>query len=733
MRLPFWLAAVLLCSSQGQGQSITVNATDYGQTIDMMGGDMERSSKAIQNAANKAEMIRWSFEDIGFNFCRVQYDKNQELEEGTKNWAFYDKQVATMQQIKAVNPDIRFFATLRSDYDGYGDDNNLPDWLCNYSTKVVDTDKYGIFLADYVEYMSQQGVPVDMMCVAKEWKAYFPADVARDVIIKFNRELTARGVAVPLISDQGFWNLSGCINYIDDVADLGTEDLYGSFSCHDYQDQGLSYWMTVGSKAAALGKPVYNDESSHGGGGPSYGVEPDISSPVNAYRKKCEMYAGGIKGEMMFEIWSRGINRETRAIYCPSGGTGRRMRAYYIMKQFANHVMDSTYVTSDVESMSGVHTMAFRKDDLIFLCVINESTNAYESVPMVLNGTTISKPVIKTCWTSDTDITGAVSSHPASGSGYIASIPAESLNFCIIDLGPAVLALPYAESFEEGLGAWVQSASDNFDWSLGSGYTVTTNTGPSVASDGGQYLYLEGHDTDEYNKTAGIECSFDLGACDWSELSFDYHMFGPYIDCLAVDVSTNGAGWTSNVWKRVGQQHTSSESVWSNAVVDLSAFVGNETVSLRFRGKQKKWHAADTAIDNVIVTGAPFTPFQHWAVNSFSDAPPGTDISSAGNPDGDRLNNLQEWVLVTDPMTADTPPLNISISEPNFILTYDRRSDSGLIVRAGWALSPTSTVWRLNGDGLTEVVIGSGGDVETVAVLIPLDEKQKFIRLEVEQ
>lgn len=52
------------------GQSIVVNSTNYKQTIDMVGGDMERSSKAIQNAQNKAEIINWGFGDIDFNYLK---------------------------------------------------------------------------------------------------------------------------------------------------------------------------------------------------------------------------------------------------------------------------------------------------------------------------------------------------------------------------------------------------------------------------------------------------------------------------------------------------------------------------------------------------------------------------------------------------------------------------------------------------------------------------------------
>ncbi|VGO19380.1 hypothetical protein [Pontiella sulfatireligans] len=729
MRRSIWVAALLMGASLGWGQSITVNPTNYRQVIDMMGGDMERSSKAIQNASNKAEMIQWGFGDIAFNTCRVQYDKNQELEEGTKNWAFYDKQVATMQQIKAVNSDIRFFATLRSDYDGYGDNNNLPDWFCNYSTKVVDTDKYGIFLADYVEYMSQQGVPVDMMCIAKEWKAYFPAAVAKDVIIKLNSELNARGVAVPLISDQGFWNLSGCISYIEDVASLGTEDLYWSFSCHDYQNQGLSYWMTVESKAAALSKSVYNDESSHGGGGPTYGEEPEISKPIGAYVGKCEMYAAGIKGEMMFEIWSRGINRETRPIYCPSGGTGVRKRGYYIMKLFANHAVDSTYITSDVESMSDVHTMAFRKNDQIVLWVINEGTNSFNSVPIALDASAISGSVNGSFWTADTSITGSASSHPASGSSFVASIPAESLNCYIFNIGTP--GVPYAESFESGFGAWTQSADDDFDWTRWSGYTPTTNTGPSAASDGTGYLYIEGND--DYNghhKIAQIESIFDFSTATHPELIFDYHMYGVNIDYLAVDVS-DGTSWTSNVWMGSGPVHTNSESAWSNAVADLSAYAGNDEVTIRFRAKEGYWHVSDVAIDNILVQEHEYTPYELWGLDMFAGAAGGTDASAEGNPDGDANANGLEWILATDPLVSDSPITSMSFDDPNWIITYTRRVIDGVSVYAEFSPELPAPSWGTT--GLTEVVIGGEGEVETVAVLLSCDLDYKFIRLRVEQ
>jgi hypothetical protein len=292
-------------------------------------------------------------------------------------------------------------------------------------------------------------------------------------------------------------------------------------------------------------------------------------------------------------------------------------------------------------------------------------------------------------------------------------------------------SLPYAESFENGLGAWTQSTADDFDWSLNSGFTETTNTGPSGASDGSQYFYVENHDSGTQYKTAQVECRFDLSGVDSAELTFDYHMYGVYIDFLAVDVF-DGTTWTSNVWNRTGQQQSSSEDPWLNASVDLSAYAGHDEVTIRFRSKQKQWHAADTAIDNIRVENPIDAAYTQWATVAFSNAPGGTDQTTSGNPDSDRYNNKQEWALILNPLLPDEPVLEQSISNSNFTVIYRRRMDSGVSVYASWANALTSTVWRVNGDGLTETSVGTEDDVDTMAAQVPVDDDHKFIRLDVE-
>ncbi|MDO7171627.1 carbohydrate-binding protein [Mariniflexile sp. AS56] len=451
-------------------QSITVNSTNYKQTIDMMGGDIERNSIAIQNAKNKAEIINWGFGDVNFNYCRVQFDKNQEMVEGTKNWNFYTKQVATMQQIKAVNPNIKFFATMRTDYDGFGNDNNMPDWIVNYSTKAVEIDKYAVFLADYLEFMEGQGVAIHTMSITKEWTSFVNARRSDNITTSLRAQCVARSITMPLISEQGFWSISQGISFIDDVAARGSQGQYDSFCSHDYQNEGDTKWATIIAKANALGKKLYNDEFSTGSGAATYGVEPAMSKAIGVYIDKAIAYEAGLSGEIFFEIWSRGIDKETRAIYYPANGTGRRVKGYYIMKQFANNILNHTYVTSSVTSASNVWTITFRENNKMVLWVINKG-NADYTMPIKMDQSTITSQVTSHYWTNNTPIEGSTTSYTASGNTFIPTVKGESMNCYVFNVTEDVVdtcnltpsTLFEAECYDTMLGVETEASSEGTD------------------------------------------------------------------------------------------------------------------------------------------------------------------------------------------------------------------------------------------------------------------------------
>jgi len=157
-----------------------------------------------------------------------------------------------------------------------------------------------------------------------------------------------------------------------------------------------------------------------------------------------------------------------------------------------------------------------------------------------------------------------------------------------------VTNLPYSESFESGFGVWSQSTSDSFDWTRRSGSTPSSNTGPSNASGGSTYAYMESSSPNNSNDRAIL-----YGPCYTiptlgADFSFNYHMFGSSaMGSLALEVSTNGTSWTS-IWSRSGNQGNS----WQNASVSLNNFAGT-TVQLRFNGITGTTWQGDMAIDEL--------------------------------------------------------------------------------------------------------------------------------------
>ncbi|BDS06497.1 hypothetical protein NT6N_15370 [Oceaniferula spumae] len=293
------------------------------------------------------------------------------------------------------------------------------------------------------------------------------------------------------------------------------------------------------------------------------------------------------------------------------------------------------------------------------------------------------------------------------------------------------LTPPYAESFETGPTTdWAQATDDDYDWWIHSGGTDTAAAGPDGASDGTYYLYAEGHQGQGRYKTASVEAHFDFSAMSAPTMTFDYHMFGEFIDYLAVDVH-DGTQWIDGVWIKNGQQHASSDTPWSTATVDLSAYAGNANIKLRFRTANGHWNAADPAIDNIRVDEQMTFLYEPWAESSFASAPAGTNSSPTGDADNDGINNETEWLLNTDPMVADSAMSSMLPSGNMMTLEYSRRTVGNVTIHAQWSPDLTESSWKTT--DLTEVVIADDGEIETVRVTLPMDDDCKFIRIKVQK
>ncbi|MFD2563756.1 fibronectin type III domain-containing protein [Aquimarina rubra] len=164
-----------------------------------------------------------------------------------------------------------------------------------------------------------------------------------------------------------------------------------------------------------------------------------------------------------------------------------------------------------------------------------------------------------------------------------------------------ISSFPYNEGFENTLGAWTQSTADDINWSVDASGTPSSGTGPSSATQGSYYIFVEasGNGAGYPNKQAILNSPcFDLSGLSEASLSFSYHMYGATdMGSIAVDASTdNGATWT-NLWSESGNKGNS----WLTASIDLAAYVGG-SVQLRLNRITGSTWQADIAIDNLSLT-----------------------------------------------------------------------------------------------------------------------------------
>lgn len=164
-----------------------------------------------------------------------------------------------------------------------------------------------------------------------------------------------------------------------------------------------------------------------------------------------------------------------------------------------------------------------------------------------------------------------------------------------------ITAFPYAEGFENTLGAWTQSTADDINWTVDANGTPSSNTGPSSASQGSYYIYVEasGNGTGYPNKRAIINSPcYDLSGESEASFTFKYHMYGASdMGTIDLEVSDDdGATWTS-IWNQSGNKGNS----WLSASIDLGAYVGG-SIQLRFNRLTGSTWQADIAIDDVRLT-----------------------------------------------------------------------------------------------------------------------------------
>lgn len=193
-----------------------------------------------------------------------------------------------------------------------------------------------------------------------------------------------------------------------------------------------------------------------------------------------------------------------------------------------------------------------------------------------------------------------------------------------------ITSFPYSQSFESGIGDWEQGTGDDFDWTVDNGGTPSGATGPTNASDGTNYIYVEASAPNYPNNTADLltPC-FDL-SCDASSLNFDYHMYGATTGTLDVEVEAPaGSGNWTQVFTISGDQG----NTWNSTTIDLSAFLG-QTIKVRFAAETGSSYTGDITIDNFNITCISCPPVPSVSASPTSVNCGGTSVLTASGGSG---------------------------------------------------------------------------------------------------
>ncbi len=272
-----------------------------------------------------------------------------------------------------------------------------------------------------------------------------------------------------------------------------------------------------------------------------------------------------------------------------------------------------------------------------------------------------------------------------------------------------ITSYPYAQGFENTLGSWTQASADDFDWSLRSGSTPSSNTGPSSADEGSYYVYMESSSPNYSTKRAILNSPcFDLSGESQATMTFKYHMYGAStMGSLALEVSTdNGTSWSS-VWSKSGNQG----NAWLDASLDLAAYLGG-TVQFRFNGITGTTWQGDMAIDGfAISSGTPSTCEATTLSITFDNYPEETsfDIKDANGAvvfSGGTYGSEADGSTLNIPMCLDAGCYTFTIydsygdgiccSYGSGSYTYTKDSDGSILASGASFTSSDATSFCIN-------------------------------------
>ena len=221
---------------------------------------------------------------------------------------------------------------------------------------------------------------------------------------------------------------------------------------------------------------------------------------------------------------------------------------------------------------------------------------------------------------------------------------------------------PYIENFDNGISnCWNQELlTDDFDWTLNSGPTPSNGFGTGPSDDitgGGNYIYTESSNPRDPGDIAVIYSNFiDLSNLSSPELNFYYHMFGPNMGTLEIEIF-DGNSFT-NIFSLTGDQ---GDQWFQNSTPIVTS---SNIIQFKIIGEIGGDWSGDIGIDNFEVREAPTCPTPSNL--TFSNVTPNSVVL-------DWLPgiNVNSWIVNFNGNTVNTSSIPFTLTNLIPDSTYD--------------------------------------------------------------
>lgn len=232
---------------------------------------------------------------------------------------------------------------------------------------------------------------------------------------------------------------------------------------------------------------------------------------------------------------------------------------------------------------------------------------------------------------------------------YTSDMAIDNIKITTLPCAGVVTSFPYTESFETGFGIWSQDLTEDFDWSRNSGSTPSSGTGPSAATDGLWYAYIESSFPNYPSKSAFLNSPcLDFTGQSTIVINFAYHMLGSAIGTLALEITTDGG----NSWITLFEKTQEQSKSWIPTSVNLSAYAGT-FAQLRFVGKTTNSFTGDIAIDDIQIV----------VLKGLEKSAGGSELISASSDKLDIYPNPASDRAIVRFSSLDSDEINISVMD----------------------------------------------------------------------